>query len=114
MIRARWTSADNIETRIASLVGWRRMTRMLAYTKDFPGYRLVDIFRATDRLCRESGVPVVIESHHEHEDLNSLLHVRGGRLGSRRVQGASRLAWAVGPGEEDYFPVDCFWIMQRG
>ena len=110
-LRRRWT--DNIETRIAKLVGRQRMKRMRTYTKDFPGFRLVDVCRATDRLCRQNSDPVVIESHHEHEDLNSLLHAKAGRLGSRRVQGASRLAWAVGPGEEDYFPIDCFWVTQH-
>ena len=110
-LQLRWT--DNIETRIAKRVGRQRMKRMRAYTKDFPGYRLVDVFRATNALCRRSGEPVVIESHHEHEDLNSLLHAKAGRRGLRRVQGASRLAWPIGPGEEDYFPVDCFWVTQH-
>ncbi len=109
-LRQKWS--DNIENRIANVVGGQRMKRMRAYTKDFPGYRFVDVFRATDNLCRESGQPVVIESHHQHEDLNSLLHSNAGRL-SRRVKGASRLAWPVGPGQDDYLPMDSFWITQR-
>jgi hypothetical protein len=44
---ARWWWADNIETRIARVVGRQRMKRMRAYTKDLPGFRLVDVFRAS-------------------------------------------------------------------
>ena len=49
-----WT--DNIETRIARLVGRRRMKQMRVHTKDFPSFRFVDVFRATDRTLTDDEV----------------------------------------------------------
>jgi ATPase family associated with various cellular activities (AAA) len=103
-------SADDIDVRIARTLGRRRLPHCHVHVKDLPGYRFVDLHRATDAFCRARGVPVVIESVHASETLSGILHSAPGRYVSRRITRAARAPWATGPGEEVFLPADCFWL----
>jgi len=102
-------SAHDIDVRIASTVGARRLARFCVHAKDLPAYRFVDLYRAADAWCRR-GETVRIESEHASETLNAILHASPSRWVSRRITGAVRKPWAVGPGEEAFLPADSFWL----
>ena len=86
------------------------MPRFEVHTKDFPAYRFVDMYHATDAYCRQRGTFSLIESEHPNESLNTILHAKPDAYVSRRIRGAARAAWAIGPRQEEYLPGDCFWV----
>jgi hypothetical protein len=105
----RW-GADDIDLRIARIVGRRRMTRFEVHTKDLPGYRFVDVHRSVEAHCGARGSFTIIESEHPEESLNGILRGKPSPFTSRRIKGAARAPWSVGPGEDTYLPSDCFWV----
>jgi hypothetical protein len=80
------------------------------HVKELPQYRFVDLYRATLHEARALGVMATVESDHRQESLHEILHTRAPRWLSRRVALSTRIAWATGPDEQIFLPVDTFWV----
>src|SRR5437016_73205 len=99
-------SRHEIDDRISLEMGGR-LARFHVHARELPGYRFVDLYRAVDHFCGFRPELVTIESEHD-EDLNSILHGQATSWQPRRIKGAPKTAWPVGPGEEVYLPTDSF------
>lgn len=103
--------AEEIDGRLAAVFGRSRLGTTQVDTKTFPYYRFVDLFRAADEyIAARPGVTTAIDSQHEDEGLNTILHSKASRWVSRRMKRSQNLAWPVGPGKEIFLPVDRFWL----
>lgn len=101
-----------IHERISHTLGRPLMSRFRVHSRDLPAYRFVDLYRATAAFCEEHGATEIIESEHT-EDLNSLLHGKPYQGALRKMKTPGRIAWPVGPGKEEFFPVDRFWLRAK-
>src|SRR5437867_8952858 len=88
----------------------RPLSRFHSHVKELPQYRFVDLHDAVANRCQDLGITATVASDHRSEYLNAILHAKPGRWVSRRVARSARIAWAVGPAEEIFLPVDIFWI----
>jgi SpoVK/Ycf46/Vps4 family AAA+-type ATPase len=102
----------NIDERIAAAMN-HSMRHFRVHTKALPGYRFVDLYRAIDAYCENREAVQTIESEHDQEDLNSLLHAKRQKWASRKIKRSGNSAWHVGPHNEIFLPVDRFWISPK-
>ena len=109
----RWLLADqpeDIDERLATVFGRRRLAATQVDAKVFAYYLFVDLFKAADEYFAGRRDVATLESQHDDEGLNSILHGKPSRWVSRRIKRSQNLAWPVGPGEEIYLPSDRFWL----
>lgn len=102
----------DIDHRIAYHIGRGIVARLQVHTTTLPYYRFVDLYRATERYCKEYGETARIESEHG-EDLNTILHGQRQAWASRRIKVATKVPWPIGPAEEEYLPIDVFWLCKQ-
>jgi len=100
----------HIDSRIKHQIGADAMHRCVVQTKQLPAYRFVDAYNAVVDFSADRSSVEKVETEHQ-EDLNTLLHSRRNQWSDRRVKRATNTAWPVGPDEQIYLPVDCFWII---
>lgn len=112
----RWLHAreqQDIDARLLAELK-QRLDRFYVHVKELPQFRFVDLYRAGEHHCRALGVTTTIESDHRSEYLSAILHSRPPRWTSRRLRRSERIAWATGPGDEVFLPVDVFWVCAVG
>ena len=100
---------SKIDARISFEIGFRIVSQLKVYRKELPGYRFVDVYRATEEYSRSYRNVIILESEHD-EDLTSLLHGKRPQWPSRKMKTPSSVPWATGPGEESYLPIERFWL----
>jgi SpoVK/Ycf46/Vps4 family AAA+-type ATPase len=105
---------DEIDRRLARELQGIRAASIRAHVKELPQYRYVDVFRAAEGHAREAGISATVDSDHRNEYLSGILGRRKPSWISRRIHPAERIAWPVGPGAEEYLPVDAFWVCNGG
>lgn len=102
-------SPDDIENRLAHEFGLGKLGTFKVNTVELPSYRFVDLFRTAEEYCDEREVITTIDSEH-NEDLNSLLHAERQQWMTRRLKRSTNIAWPVGPKDEEFLPIDRFWL----
>ena len=111
----RWWSGwlpGRIDDRIAYHLGHGVAARLQVHWTQLPDYRFVDAYRATERYCAGRGEIMRVDSEHE-EDLNNILHGKPPSRAYRQIKIARKVAWSTGPAEEEYLPVDVFWLCKK-
>jgi AAA+ superfamily predicted ATPase len=98
-----------IDDWIGRRIGYGVVARLQVHWTQLPDYRIVDVHRAVERYCAARGEVVRVDSEHG-EDLNNILHGKRPDWASRKLKMASKIAWSVGPAEEEYLPVDAFLL----
>lgn len=109
-LHARRDSRNDIDRRISLELGYAPLDPFSVHTKELPSYRFVDLHRAVQTFAQTRGQVRLIDSEHNQEDLNSILHGPCPQWVSRKIKRAGRTAWPVSIDEEIYLPVDGFWI----
>ena len=104
------TEDTHIDTCISLAMKPRPTAGFTVQTKQLPGYRFVDLFNAVEAYAAARSGHRKVETEHQ-EDLNSILHSTRNDWADRRIKRATSTAWPVGPDEQSYFPVDCFWTV---
>ena len=97
-----------IDARLDSLLGGVR--RFRAYNKVLPRFRFVDVRQAAASVAKASEGWVEIETSHV-EPLSAILNRRFFQPGSRRLRRVEMISRLVGPGKEDFFAADNFWVL---
>ena len=101
---------NHIDSRIRTALGVSAMHAAVVQTKQLPAYRFVDAFNAVEAFCGQHSSAQKIGTEHQ-EDLNSILHAQRSNWDDRSIKRATNTAWPVGPDEQTYLPVDCFWLV---
>lgn len=104
-----FSSSDRIDHRIEDAIGARAKKLLTVHAIEQPAYRFVDLFNAAETYFGARPKAERIETQHR-ESLNQLLHDSTGRWADRVLRRAIKVAWPIGPREERYLPVDCFWV----
>ena len=83
--------------------------KLIVSSVTLPAYRFVDLYGAVS--AHFDGKPRVkrIETR-QQEGLNDLIHADRNSWADRAIHPAPRTAWPIGPSDETYLPVDCFWL----
>jgi hypothetical protein len=81
-------------------------------SKTFPVYRFVDILRAVEKVVAGSTLVKRIQSEHG-EQLDTVLSGTFYTEQQRRVTPAKLIAKKIDLEREEYFPSDCFWIIDH-
>ena len=101
----------NIDDRIARELDVSRyaLARFEVNASKLPHYRFVDLFRAADAYCRGRGNVTTVASEHD-PDLNMLLSRMKNQWMGLEIKRPTNIAWPVGVDEEEFLPVDHFWL----
>ncbi|MGI9414503.1 MAG: AAA family ATPase [Hyphomicrobiales bacterium] len=105
------TPDTHIDTCITQEMKPRPAAKFTVQTKQLPGYRFVDVFNGVEAFAGTHGHVRRVETEHQ-EDLNSILHGARNDWTDRRIKRSTNTAWPVGPDEQRYLPVDCFWMVR--
>jgi len=105
-------SSERIDMRLAKELDRGSLKGLHVYSKTFPSYRFVDIFRAVERYCDRHGSAVVFESQHV-EDLNSIVNSQFYGEHSARIRPPAFAPRDVSADREEFFPSDRFWVLRE-
>ncbi len=105
-------SVDRIDDRISSILG-TRLKGFQVFTKEFPHYRFVDLYNATEKSFAQLGEVSMVQSEHSQEDLNGILNAGRPNWVTRQFKPAKSISWPVDYDEEKSLPDDCFWICKN-
>ena len=103
------TPDSQIDTRMEHFFGRARKDKLIVHTSSLPGYRYVDMYNSVVAFVDGLDDVTTIQTAHD-EDLNSLIHGQANEWSSREITTSSRASWQTGPDEEDFLPLDCFWL----
>lgn len=112
LARLSFWSVDRIDDRISSILG-TRLKGFQVFTKEFPHYRFVDLFRATEKSFERFSEISIVQSEHSQEDLNSILNAGRPNWVTRQFKPSKLISWPVDYDEEKSLPDDCFWICKK-
>lgn len=101
-----------IDVRLARELGVRSLKGLHVYSKSFPGYRFVDVYRAAERFCQRHGPATVVDTQH-NEDLNSIVNSQFYGDQSGKVRAPTQMPKEVACDTEEFFPGDRFWVLKR-
>ena len=107
------SSTNSIDHRIEEIIGRKNKRRLVVHSLNLPGYRFVDVYRALEAAVADRAVVEKIETE-QNESLNQLLHDPPQHWSDRTTRNATKVAWQVSADNEQYLPVDCFWICPSG
>lgn len=110
MRRAFGRFSANIDERIASEMKVSRLAAFQVNSTQLPSYRFVDLHRAIEERFDAERTAVIVDSEHTYTTLNDILYGRFSPPQSGRIQRPNNKAWQVGPDEEEFLPVDRFWL----
>lgn len=102
----RWQRTHYIDYRLAG--GLHRPETWPVYSKSFPVYKFVDIFRAVISFAEQDPASLEIRSEHT-EPLRALLKPEQRLNPNRRIKSPPMIARKTSYDEETFLPADCFW-----
>jgi hypothetical protein len=101
--------SDRIDKRLTRAFGRAELQTFQVNRKELPGYRYVDLHRATRSFLEHQ--PLVTEVVSEHpEPLHQIIHEDPQSWVTRTIKRAPNTPWPIGLGEEEYLPTDAFWL----
>ncbi|MFQ5731795.1 MAG: AAA family ATPase [Planctomycetaceae bacterium] len=102
--------SERIDARLARELHLSSLKGLHVYTKSFPGYRFVDVYRAVERFADAHGNVTVVDTQHA-EDLNSIVNSQFYGEQSGKVHPPSQVPRDVAYDTEEFFPTDRFWVI---
>jgi AAA+ superfamily predicted ATPase len=97
-----------IDTKLSSLIDHDKYS---VFTKSLPGYRFVDIYNAVVYKTSQAAEWTQIKSQHP-EGLAGILNAQFYAETNRRMNTAENLSRTVSAGNEEFFPIDSFWVIK--
>ena len=99
-----------IDTRLSEVLGWVNLKTFRSFTKSFPSYRFVDLFRAVDAWSETFPECTILEARQD-VDLNTIINSGFYSAEQAKIRLPTKVPKAVAYKEELYFPTDQFWAV---
>ena len=103
------TPTHRIDRKIQDLVGRDSKSDLVTHSADLPGYRFADVYMAMNSIFNARPNVETVETQ-QSETLNQLIHEQKPNWADRSIGRSTKISWQIGPKQETYLPVDCFWL----
>ncbi len=100
---------ERIDSKIERLIGESHKKQLIVHSVELPAYRFVDLYNAVGSYVEKRLGVEKIETQ-QGETLNQLIYDDAADWADRYLRRSTKIAWQTGPHEQQYLPVDCFWI----
>jgi AAA+ superfamily predicted ATPase len=105
-------ATEKVDARLARQLNLGSLKGLHVFSKSFPGYRFVDVYRAAERFAKKEGSFVVFDTQHA-EDLNSIVNSQFYGQQGGQVRQPTQVPKDVAYDREEFFPTDRFWVRKR-